>query len=95
MVLILCWLIFDYLNQARANSVFWSRALNIPFPHSYVFPQVQKDQGNHSSTDVLEFSCCDNSGQNLISEKDERSEIFFPFLWASFSLPILTIEGFF
>ncbi|KAK7259345.1 hypothetical protein RIF29_24949 [Crotalaria pallida] len=24
-----------------ANSVFWSRALNIPFPRSYVFPEIQ------------------------------------------------------
>ncbi|XP_038708297.1 uncharacterized protein LOC120003395 isoform X3 [Tripterygium wilfordii] len=27
-----------------ANSVFWARALNIPFPHSYVFPKFQEDQ---------------------------------------------------
>ncbi|KAM7260984.1 hypothetical protein ACFE04_026459 [Oxalis oulophora] len=28
----------------RANSVFWTRALNIPLPHSFVFPQNQDDQ---------------------------------------------------
>ncbi|GAV89869.1 hypothetical protein CFOL_v3_33281 [Cephalotus follicularis] len=27
-----------------ANSIFWSRALNIPLPHSYVFPQIQGSQ---------------------------------------------------
>ncbi|KAJ0235630.1 Uncharacterized protein HA466_0264300 [Hirschfeldia incana] len=26
-----------------ANSVFWSRALNLPLPHSFVFPQNQED----------------------------------------------------
>ncbi|KAL1217123.1 Ribulose-1,5 bisphosphate carboxylase/oxygenase large subunit N-methyltransferase [Cardamine amara subsp. amara] len=33
-----------------ANSVFWSRALNIPFPHSFVFPQSQEDVEEGSST---------------------------------------------
>ncbi|KAK9147700.1 hypothetical protein Scep_006457 [Stephania cephalantha] len=33
-----------------ANSIFWTRALNIPFPHSYVFPQMPKeDETSHSS----------------------------------------------
>ncbi|KAK8557806.1 hypothetical protein V6N12_010030 [Hibiscus sabdariffa] len=26
-----------------ANCIFWSRALNLPLPHSYVFPQIQED----------------------------------------------------
>ncbi|KAE8655766.1 COP9 signalosome complex subunit 7 [Hibiscus syriacus] len=25
------------------NSILWSRALNLPLPHSYVFPQIQED----------------------------------------------------
>ncbi|KAF8379405.1 hypothetical protein HHK36_028840 [Tetracentron sinense] len=29
-----------------ANSIFWTRALNTPFPHSYVFPQRLEEQGN-------------------------------------------------
>ncbi|XP_024008227.1 ribosomal lysine N-methyltransferase set10 isoform X2 [Eutrema salsugineum] len=33
-----------------ANSVFWSRALNIPLPHSFVFPQNQEDVGGCPST---------------------------------------------
>ncbi|XP_073288648.1 uncharacterized protein [Primulina huaijiensis] len=27
-----------------ANSIFWARALNIPFPRSYVFPRVSEEQ---------------------------------------------------
>lgn len=33
-----------------ANSVFWSRALNLPLPHSFVFPQNQEDVGGCQST---------------------------------------------
>ncbi|KAE8732321.1 SET domain-containing protein isoform 2 [Hibiscus syriacus] len=32
---------FEYFLWA--NSIFWSRALNLPLPHSYVFPQIQED----------------------------------------------------
>ncbi|KAK6162441.1 hypothetical protein DH2020_002282 [Rehmannia glutinosa] len=32
-----------------ANSVFWTRALNIPLPHSYVFPRVQPEQDSTAS----------------------------------------------
>lgn len=39
-----------FFNYARANSVFWSRALNIPLPHSFVFPQSQDDTGECTST---------------------------------------------
>ncbi|XP_048226448.1 uncharacterized protein LOC8258500 isoform X2 [Ricinus communis] len=56
-----------------ANSLFWSRALNIPLPHSYVFPQVEEDQENHCSTIDSELSYNDNSAGDLINEKDERS----------------------
>lgn len=33
-----------------ANSIFWTRALNIPFPRSYVFPQVQDEQDDTFSS---------------------------------------------
>lgn len=33
----------------RANSIFWTRALNIPFPHSYVFPGSIEEQDKESS----------------------------------------------
>ncbi|GAB4844420.1 hypothetical protein Ancab_037784 [Ancistrocladus abbreviatus] len=46
-----------------ANSVFWTRALNIPLPQSYVFPQIQgtgdsssrfiQDAGTSSNDDVV------------------------------------------
>ncbi|PIA49687.1 hypothetical protein AQUCO_01300446v1 [Aquilegia coerulea] len=29
-----------------ANSIFWTRALNIPFPRSYIFSQTQQEQEN-------------------------------------------------
>lgn len=53
-----------------ANSVFWSRALNIPFPRSYIFPQVQEDQGSHSPINNSQISC--NSGKELVDEQDEK-----------------------
>lgn len=41
---------WDLFRYARANSVFWSRALNIPLPHSFVYPQSQEDVGGTSHT---------------------------------------------
>ncbi|CAI0429016.1 unnamed protein product [Linum tenue] len=53
----------------RANSVFWSRALNIPFPRSYVFPTFQEDNGCHSTVDDIlcegGVSVNGSSGENL------------------------------
>ncbi|KAM5555070.1 hypothetical protein ABKV19_023130 [Rosa sericea] len=34
-----------------ANSVFWARALNIPLPYSYVFPQVEEKKNCSASND--------------------------------------------
>ncbi|XP_030929491.1 uncharacterized protein LOC115955500 isoform X2 [Quercus lobata] len=48
-----------------ANSVFWTRALNIPLPHSYVFPQTQEEDSNFATTKDSEL--CTNyisSGEN-------------------------------
>ncbi|XAR63124.1 [Fructose-bisphosphate aldolase]-lysine N-methyltransferase [Bertholletia excelsa] len=41
-----------------ANSIFWTRALNIPFPRLYVFPPVQEEEGSSfsSSHENLEAS---------------------------------------
>ncbi|CAN1814959.1 Ribulose-1,5 bisphosphate carboxylase/oxygenase large subunit N-methyltransferase, chloroplastic [Linum perenne] len=36
-----------------ANSVFWTRALNIPFPRSYVFPTFQEGDGGCLSNDTV------------------------------------------
>ncbi|XP_065854199.1 uncharacterized protein [Euphorbia lathyris] len=55
-----------------ANSVFWSRALNIPFPRAYVFPQVQEVQGSQFTvTDNPELSFNGDSDGGMINEKDE------------------------
>ncbi|KAH0980373.1 hypothetical protein GBA52_007550 [Prunus armeniaca] len=32
-----------------ANSLFWTRALNIPLPYSYVFPQIQENKNDSAS----------------------------------------------
>ncbi|CAN0864518.1 Ribulose-1,5 bisphosphate carboxylase/oxygenase large subunit N-methyltransferase, chloroplastic [Linum grandiflorum] len=42
-----------------ANSVFWSRALNIPFPRSYVFPTFQEDNGTYPSNDDVTCEAAD------------------------------------
>nr|XP_011469095.1 PREDICTED: uncharacterized protein LOC101298742 isoform X2 [Fragaria vesca subsp. vesca] len=36
-----------------ANSVFWARALNIPLPYSYVFPQVEEKKNCSASNDKI------------------------------------------
>ncbi|KAL0002589.1 hypothetical protein SO802_016370 [Lithocarpus litseifolius] len=50
-----------------ANSVFWTRALNIPLPHSYVFPQTQEEDGNFATTKDSEL--CTNY---ISSGEDEK-----------------------
>ncbi|XP_020538444.1 uncharacterized protein LOC105643059 isoform X2 [Jatropha curcas] len=55
-----------------ANSLFWSRALNIPLPQSYVFPQIQEDQAINCSANNSESSHNDNSCEDLLNEKDEK-----------------------
>ncbi|XP_043717294.1 uncharacterized protein LOC122665258 isoform X3 [Telopea speciosissima] len=44
-----------------ANSIFWTRALNIPFSRAYVFPQMPEEQEN----------CC--SSETQVQEKAEKS----------------------
>ncbi|VVA89597.1 unnamed protein product [Arabis nemorensis] len=51
-----------------ANSVFWSRALNIPLPHSFVFPQIQEDVGGCPSTShTPETNPVNSNGEKDIS----------------------------
>ncbi|KAK4578439.1 hypothetical protein RGQ29_028516 [Quercus rubra] len=50
-----------------ANSVFWTRALNIPLPHSYVFPQTQEEDSNFATTKDSEL--CTNY---ISSGEDEK-----------------------
>ncbi|WZZ19701.1 hypothetical protein YC2023_112790 [Brassica napus] len=47
-----------------ANSVFWSRALNLPLPHSFVFPQNQEDVGGCHSTPATDSH---QKGKSLLS----------------------------
>ncbi|XP_059634085.1 uncharacterized protein LOC132276605 isoform X2 [Cornus florida] len=49
-----------------ANSIFWTRALNIPFPRSYVFPQIQKEQDSTS----LSLSRYSGESTNHISSEE-------------------------
>ncbi|KAL9435020.1 hypothetical protein AB3S75_021310 [Citrus x aurantiifolia] len=62
-----------------ANSIFWTRALNIPLPHSYVFPQNQEDLNKCDSiNNSAELSNDHNSrgelinGLNDIKNEDQR-----------------------
>ena len=64
-------------HGTRANSVFWTRALNIPLPHSYVFPQTQEEDGDFAASKDSEL--CTNhilSGE-LVSGKDEKGKVVF------------------
>ncbi|XP_078161005.1 SET domain-containing protein isoform X2 [Carex rostrata] len=57
----------QYEDFLWANSVFWTRALNIPMPHSYVFPKSQEEHDaetshheqdtNHEDSDGMECNC--------------------------------------
>ncbi|KAK4266745.1 hypothetical protein QN277_023626 [Acacia crassicarpa] len=51
-----------------ANSVFWSRALNIPFPHSLVFPQMQTPDGCISVNASVETS----TDESQVEKSDEE-----------------------
>ncbi|XP_072967093.1 protein-lysine N-methyltransferase EFM1 isoform X2 [Typha angustifolia] len=46
----------QYEDFLWANSIFWTRALNIPFPHFYVFPE-SSDKQDHSSSSHDSDSC--------------------------------------
>ncbi|KAL5565492.1 hypothetical protein UlMin_028656 [Ulmus minor] len=56
-----------------ANSIFWTRALNIPLPHSYVFPQIQGTNDDSSSADqILEVSTANISSGVSVNGMDEK-----------------------
>uniref|UniRef100_A0A8I6YAJ3 SET domain-containing protein n=1 Tax=Hordeum vulgare subsp. vulgare TaxID=112509 RepID=A0A8I6YAJ3_HORVV len=52
-----------------ANSIFWTRALNIPLPHSYVFPGSLDEQQN-STGEVLSGSSLTNQQETDITTKN-------------------------
>ncbi|KAK9056215.1 hypothetical protein SSX86_027305 [Deinandra increscens subsp. villosa] len=47
-----------------ANSIFWTRALSIPLPRSFVFPSIQEEDHNHASN--TELADGDNGKMNKI-----------------------------
>ncbi|MBA0847240.1 hypothetical protein Goshw_014910 [Gossypium schwendimanii] len=62
-------------DSERANSIFWSRALNLPLPHSYVFPQIQEDVGTTCPVDKnSEGSTSHSYSEEPINEIDGKSE---------------------
>lgn len=61
----------------RANSVFWTRALNIPFPHSYVFPKEEDDQDAHHCKENTNGASDHEVPCGVLTDKEEqRSELF-------------------
>lgn len=66
--------IFHNYNTARANSVFWSRALTIPLPRSFVFPQNLEDQKCDSVNNSTEVSADHTLCGELVDEPDNTSE---------------------
>lgn len=61
----------------RANSIFWTRALNIPFPHSYVFPVPVKVLGNNSSLNSSEVgtNTSEIPGKTSVHEQNGKTEV--------------------
>ncbi|KAL5792505.1 hypothetical protein ACOSP7_001099 [Xanthoceras sorbifolium] len=61
-----------------ANSIFWTRALNIPLPRSYVFPQIQEDQDNcgsvNKSSEVFPNQSQEN-GQDRNGDEGEAQRV--------------------
>lgn len=70
--------LFFRLRYDRANSIFWTRALNIPFPRSYVFPRIVGEQENPSFS-RNEDSLVQVSGELLSHGEDEKGEIIVPY----------------
>ena len=63
---------------ARANSIFWTRALNIPLPHSYVFPQIQGTNDDSSSADQISDVYTANISSGVsVNGMDEKSKAIF------------------
>ncbi|RXI06978.1 hypothetical protein DVH24_026114 [Malus domestica] len=52
----------------RVNSLFWTRALNIPLPYSYVFPKIQEDSASDAKNSVVSTNICK---EELVNGRDE------------------------
>nr|AKM76809.1 SET domain-containing protein [Geranium maderense] len=55
-----------------ANSVFWTRALNIPLPHSFVFPKICEQHNSLPIDKCFEASTDHNSSDKVINGKDVK-----------------------
>ncbi|XP_039012045.1 uncharacterized protein LOC120141178 [Hibiscus syriacus] len=66
---------FEYFLWA--NSIFWSRALNLPLPHSYVFPQIQEDTETTCPVERSSEVTISHSGLSgePVNEIDRKSEV--------------------
>uniref|UniRef100_A0A1D1XHJ1 Putative ribulose-1,5 bisphosphate carboxylase/oxygenase large subunit N-methyltransferase, chloroplastic n=1 Tax=Anthurium amnicola TaxID=1678845 RepID=A0A1D1XHJ1_9ARAE len=57
-----------------ANSIFWTRALNIPFPQSYVFPSPVGEGTSSCCDDNLRALSAQVSNESSAHEIDDRTE---------------------
>ncbi|KAK8501423.1 hypothetical protein V6N12_041755 [Hibiscus sabdariffa] len=57
-----------------ANSIFWSRALNLPLPHSYVFPQIQEDTETPCPVENSSEVTISHSGEHIDEINGKRFE---------------------
>ncbi|KAG6427964.1 hypothetical protein SASPL_112212 [Salvia splendens] len=57
-----------------ANSIFWTRALNIPFPSSYVFRTGQPERECGSSNSPGGFTTTEMSGSSQVSGSESASQ---------------------
>ncbi|KAL2233953.1 UNVERIFIED_CONTAM: hypothetical protein Sindi_1127500 [Sesamum indicum] len=59
-------------SSDRANSIFWTRALNIPFPSSYVFPRAEQEQD--STTSIVPGESSNHvSTEQIVSRENKRT----------------------
>ncbi|KAL7593634.1 hypothetical protein Lser_V15G31672 [Lactuca serriola] len=68
-----------------ANSIFWTRALSIPLPRSYVFPQIQEEQQNHDSNSELANG--DNGKKHEVENGVDSSSIQEETVWVEGLVP--------
>lgn len=59
----------------RANSVFWTRALNIPLPRTFVFPEGQQGSSDHlSNLSYDSKTSCNPSSFQEVAKKADKSD---------------------
>ncbi|CAN4125770.1 unnamed protein product [Withania somnifera] len=58
-----------FVDFLWANSIFWSRALNIPFPRCYVFPTNSEGQDSNISSKIVNSGALTNGCGSLSNEE--------------------------